>query len=82
MTGGFMYNLVNGSRGPTMAPLMIWNMDSGEVTLELSYEWPGNIRSLYAADLNGDNTVEIITSGTFRNKTGNYNTIRIWHLGK
>lgn len=79
LTGGFMYNLVNGTRSSTLAPLMIWNWNGQNVTLELSYKWPGNIRSVYAADLNGDGKVEIITGGTIRNETATYNTLRIWH---
>jgi hypothetical protein len=79
LTGGFMYNLVNGTRSSTLAPLMIWNWDGQNVTLELSYKWPGNIRSVFAADLNGDGKVEIITGGTFRNETDTYNSLRIWH---
>jgi hypothetical protein len=79
LSGGFMYTLANGSRTPTQAPLMIWNWNGENVTLELSYKWPGNIRSVYAADLNGDGKIEIITAGTYRNETDTYNSIRIWN---
>ena len=79
LTGGSMYNLVEGSRSPTQAPLMIWNWNGQEVTLELSYKWSGNIRAVYASDLNGDGITEIITAGTYRNETGNYNSLRLWH---
>jgi len=79
ITGGSMYQIVNGSRGVGQAPLMIWNWNGEAIALELSYKWPGSIRGIYAADLNGDGQVELITAGTFRNETGSYNTIRIWH---
>jgi len=79
LTGGFMYNLVEGSRSPAQAPLMIWNWNGQEVTLELSYKWPGNIRAVYASDLNGDGKTEIITAGTVRNETDTYNSLRLWH---
>ena len=79
LSGGFMYTLDNGSRSGTQAPLMIWNWNGENVTLELSYKWLGNIRSVYGADLNEDGKIEIITAGTYRNETGTYNSIRIWH---
>jgi len=79
ITGGFMYTLINGSRGPIQAPLMIWNWDGQEVTLEMNQKWDGNIRAIYAADLNGDSIIEIITAGSIRNETGTYSTIRVWH---
>ena len=79
ITGGFMYTLIDGSRGPTQAPLMIWNWDGQEVTLELSHKWDGRIRAIYAADLNGDDMIELITAGSIRNETGTYSTIRVWH---
>jgi hypothetical protein len=79
LTGGFMYNLLEGSRSPTQAPLMIWTWNGQEVTLELSYKWSGNIRAVYASDLNGNGKTEIITAGTYRNETGSYNSLRLWH---
>ena len=79
ITGGSMYTIVNGSRGVGQAPLMIWNWNGENITLELSYKWPGSIRAIYAADLNGDGQVELITAGTFRNDTGSFSTVRVWH---
>jgi len=79
LTGGFMYNLINGSRGTTLAPLMIWNWDGNATNLELSYKWPGSIRAVYASDLNGNGKTEIITAGTYRNETGTYNSLRLWN---
>jgi hypothetical protein len=79
ITGGSMYQIINGSRGIGQAPLMIWNWNGNNITLELSYKWPGSLRGVYAADLNGDSIVELITAGTYRNETGSYNTVRIWH---
>jgi len=44
ITGGSMYQIVNGSRGVGQAPLMIWNWNGEAIALELSYKWPGSIR--------------------------------------
>jgi hypothetical protein len=83
LTGGFMYKIENGTRGSTLAPLMIWNWDGTNVTLEYGGKWPGGIRSVYAVDLNGDGKVEIITGGTSidQNETGvrTYNSLKIWN---
>ena len=83
LTGGFMYKSENGTMGSMLAPLMIWNWDGIAVTLEHSGKWPGSIRCVYAADLDGDGKVEIITGGTFRNQneseTRTYNSLRIWN---
>ncbi len=82
LTGGFAYNTINGSRTANEAPLKIWNWNGQNVTLKASANWIGNILCLYAADVDGDNNVEIITAGSYRNETGNYTTscMRIWRL--
>ena len=82
LTGGFAYNTSNGSRTGSEAPLKIWNWDGQNVTLKASANWRGNIRCLYAADVDGDKTVEIITAGYYRNETGDYisSCLRIWQL--
>lgn len=82
LTGGFAYNTENGSRTASQAPLKIWNWNGQNVTLKASSNWLGNILCLYAADIDGDKTVEIITAGSYRNQTGNYSSscLRIWHL--
>ncbi len=82
LTGGFAYHTVNGSRTVSEAPLKIWNWNGQNVTLKASANWIGNILCLYAADVDSDNNVEIITAGSYRNETGNYTTsaLRIWRL--
>jgi hypothetical protein len=79
VTGGSMYQIVNQTRTVVQAPLMIWNWDGKNVTLELSYKWPGSLRAISAADLDNDGIVELITAGTYRNETGSVNTLRIWN---
>jgi hypothetical protein len=82
LTGGFAYNTLNGSRTASEAPLKIWSWDGQNVTLKASANWIGNILCLFAADVDGDKNVEIITAGSCRNETGNYTTscLRIWRL--
>src|SRR3972149_728715 len=82
LTGGFAYNSFNGYRTASEAPLKIWNWNGQNVTLKASANWIGNILCLYAADVDGDKTVEIITAGSYRNETGNYTSscLRIWRL--
>jgi len=82
LTGGFAYNTSNGSITGSEAPLKIWSWDGQNVTLEASANWRGNIRCLYAADVDGDKNVEIITAGSFRNETDNHTSscLRIWRL--
>ena len=82
LTGGFAYSTLNGSRTGIEAPLKIWSWNGQNVTLKASANWRGSIRCLYAADVDGDKTVEIITAGSYRNETGNYTSscLRIWHL--
>jgi len=82
LTGGFAYNTINGSRTASEAPLKIWNWNGQDVTLKASASWIGNILCLYAADVDNDKHVEIITAGSYRNETGNYTSscLRIWSL--
>jgi hypothetical protein len=82
LTGGFAYNTSNGSRTASEAPLKIWSWNGENITLKASANWIGNILCLYAADIDGDKTVEIITAGSYRNETGNYTSscLRIWRL--
>ena len=82
LTGGFAYSTANGSRTGSEAPLKIWSWDGQNVTLKASANWRGNILCLYAADIDGDKTVEIITAGYYRNETGKYisSCLRIWQL--
>jgi len=82
LTGGFAYNTLNGSRTTVEAPLKIWSWNGQNVMLKASANWIGSILCLYAADVDGDKTVEIITAGAYRNETGNYTSscLRIWRL--
>jgi hypothetical protein len=81
LTGGFSYNTVNGTRFASQAPLKVWGWNGQNITLKTSTNWNGNIYCLYAADLDGDGVVEIITAGSFRNQTGNSTTaLRIWQM--
>ena len=82
LTGGFAYNTFNGSRTASEAPLKIWSWNGQNVTLKANAKWIGNILCLYAADIDDDKTVEIITAGSYRNETGNYTSscLRIWRL--
>lgn len=78
ITGGLTYNKPNYTAEELEAPLRIWNWDGENFTLEASYNWAGILRSIYATDLDGDGLFEIITGGTVRNKTGSFNSIKVW----
>lgn len=79
VTGGSGYKLSpNGSALGREAPLRIWNWNGKTVTLEYTLNWPGNINSVYAADVDGDEKPELFTSGTVRNETGSYSSLRVW----
>jgi hypothetical protein len=80
LTGGYTYASANTTRGDYEAPLKIWSWNGQNVTLEKSQKWIGTIICVFAADIDGDGTVEIITSGTARNQTGNsVYALKIWH---
>ena len=81
VTGGFMYKMVEDSRTVNQAPFKVWSWDGQRVTLEASDHWNGNIGCLFAADVDGDNAVELITAGNVRNDTGYFSSFRIWHCG-
>ncbi|MCJ7763269.1 VCBS repeat-containing protein [Candidatus Bathyarchaeota archaeon] len=79
ITGGLMYNIINGSRTTVQAPLDIWSWNGKNVTLEATAKWPGGINSIFAADVNNDNIMEIITGGVVINDTSYYSILKIWH---
>lgn len=79
ITGGSAYNYMqNGSRTPGYAPLRIWNWNGQKITLEESYNWTGNLNSVFAGDADGDGKTEIITAGRVTNSTASYTSLRIW----
>jgi hypothetical protein len=78
VTGGLMYNSTDSTRPDLEAPLKIWNWDGTKFKIEYSYSWTGVIGSIYAADLDGDGSTELITGGRVTNSTGSYSSLRIW----
>jgi hypothetical protein len=81
ITGGFTYNAENGVRiSSSQAPLKVWSWNGQNVTLEAFTKWDGLILSVYAADVDEDNIMDIITAGTSWNASSNYGSLRIWHL--
>ena len=73
-----MYHVSGVAPTDLEAPLKIWNWDGTNFTIEYSYSWAGVISALYAADLDGDGSTELITGGTVTNSTGSYPALRIW----
>lgn len=83
LTGGFAYyTATNGSRTIAEAPLKVWNWNGQNVSLKASANWIGSIVCVYAADVDGDKNVEIITAGSCRNETSNRTSscLRVWRL--
>ena len=79
ITGGSSYNLsLNGSTTSRDAPLRIWTWNGKNVTLELKENWHGNINCVFASDVDGDGQVELLSSGSVRNQTGSYSSLRVW----
>lgn len=78
ITGGLTYNKPNYTPEELEAPLRIWNWNGENFTLEVNYNWAGTLRSIYAADLNGDGLDEIMTGTSVTNGTSSYNALRIW----
>jgi len=79
VTGGLMYHVSGAAPTDLEAPLKIWNWDGTNFTIEYSYSWAGVISAIYAADLDGDGSTELITGGTVTNSTGSYPSLRIWN---
>jgi uncharacterized protein YuzB (UPF0349 family) len=79
ITGGSSYNLLPDRTTTSRdAPLRIWNWNGNKVTLELKQNWPGNINCVFASDVDCDGQVELLTSGSTRNQTGSYPSLRVW----
>jgi len=78
ITGGLTYNKPNYTADELEAPLRIWNWNGENFTLEVNLNWAGILRTIYAADLNGDAKPEIITGGIVRNGTSGVSSVRVW----
>jgi hypothetical protein len=78
ITGGYTYDIVNGTPADRKAPLNIWSWNGQNITLEKSQKWLGRISCLFAGDANGDGQIDIVTAASFANDTGNYLQLRIW----
>ncbi len=79
LTGGSMYNIVNGERTTRVAPLKIWNWTGDKLDLEKNHYWDGNIRCIFCEDIDGDGVMEILTGGTVLGDSGSFYSIRVWY---
>jgi hypothetical protein len=77
VTGGIMYHISEDVRTEVEAPFRIWTWDGENFTLETSKNWPGAIFSIYAADLDGDGSTEIILGARIANATGIGASLRV-----
>jgi hypothetical protein len=77
VTGGIMYHVSEDVRTEVEAPLRIWTWDGENFKLEASENWAGAIVSIYAADLDGDGSTEIILGAGIANATGSYASLRV-----
>ncbi|MEM3378239.1 MAG: VCBS repeat-containing protein [Candidatus Bathyarchaeia archaeon] len=78
VTGGLMYQLQEGKRLTLEAPLKIWRWNGQNLTLEKSHKWTGTIECVYAADVDNDGIVEIITAGSLITDTSVSSALRVW----
>ncbi|MCW4008279.1 MAG: VCBS repeat-containing protein [Candidatus Bathyarchaeota archaeon] len=78
LTGGLMYQVHEGKRLTLEAPLKIWRCNGQNLTLEKSHKWLGNIECVYAADVDNDGMVEIVTAGSVINGASVSNALRVW----
>jgi hypothetical protein len=76
ITGGFTYDAAHLR---FEAPLDIWSWDGQNLILEKSHRWDGSTNCVYVADADGDGVNEVFTAGPFRNETGSYSSLRVWH---
>jgi hypothetical protein len=72
-----MYHVSEDVRTEVEAPFRIWTWDGENFELEASENWPGAIVSIYAADLDGDGSTEIILSAGIANAMGSYASLRV-----
>jgi hypothetical protein len=77
VTGGIMYHVSEDVRTEVEAPFRIWTWDGENFKLEASENWPGAIVSIYAADLDGDESTEIILGAGIANSTRSYASLRV-----
>ncbi|MGB9960099.1 MAG: FG-GAP repeat domain-containing protein [Candidatus Bathyarchaeales archaeon] len=79
ITGGVAYYVLpNGSRTKVSAPFKIWSWNGEDFKLKGSGNWTGYIRCVYAGDVDGDGSLEIVTSGGTFNGTSIYSSLQIW----
>jgi hypothetical protein len=78
VTGGMTYRGDYHDASEVEAPFGIWNWDGQNFTLEAYHTWKGLLRTIYAADLDGDGKPEIITGGYASNLIGRSSLIQIW----
>jgi hypothetical protein len=73
------------SLNETTAQLSVWHWDGENLTLKNSVKWsaPADIaraNSVYAADLNKDGVIEIVTGGYVNNPKNSSGQLRIWQF--
>ena len=78
VTGGSTYDMLsNGTTAPREAPLRIWTWNSQSIMLEYEQNWPGTINCVYANDIDEDGKIELMISGTIRNQTGTFSSLKV-----
>ena len=74
-----MYGHPDYNWSEVQAPLRIWNWDGTTFTNEVDHYYQGMIGSIYAADIDGNGDVEIITGGYGGSEQGSYSVLKIWN---
>jgi len=78
VTGGSTYDMLSdGTTAPREAPLRIWTWNSQNLMLEYEQNWPGTIGCVYANDIDEDGKIELMISGTIRNQTGTFSSLKV-----
>ena len=80
LTVGTAYNISQSS-----AQLSVWRWDGENLSLKTSAEWSGTsdiarVNSVYAADLNKDGAIEIVTGGYVNNRKNSSGQLRVWQF--